>query len=188
MVRWASGAQERLQQAAHVLFARCGFDGVTVAEIAAEAGLTERTFFRYFADKREVLFSGQEAFQAVFLERLAATDEAPPMTMVAAALEGVADFFPDERRPWSRARQAVIDEEPRFQERELLKLSALAAALTRGLVDRGIGATAATLAAENGVAVFRVAFLQWLADGEERSLLAIQRQVLEELHAVVGAR
>lgn len=188
MVRWASGAQDRLQHAAHVLFAERGFDGVTVAEIAAEAGLTERTFFRYFADKREVLFSGQEAFQAVFLDRLAATPPGAPMAMVADALEGVADFFPDERRPWSRARQAVIDEEPRFQERELLKLSALAAAMRAGLVDRGVGPTAATLAAENGVAVFRIAFAQWLADGEERSLAAIQHAVLDELHAVVAAR
>jgi AcrR family transcriptional regulator len=185
MVRWEPGARERLKAAALELFARQGFDGTTVAEIAAAAGVTERTFFRYFADKREVLFTGQEEFERDFVDGLGDAGEAHPMAMIARALDRAAARFPDERRPWSRARQDVIDVEPSLQERELLKLSALAAALTRALQERGVDATAAALAAESGVAVFRIAFAGWIADGEQRSLPELQRATLAELRALV---
>jgi AcrR family transcriptional regulator len=187
MVRWRPGARERLQAAALERFAEQGFDGTTVAEIAAAADLTERTFFRYFADKREVLFYGQDEFEQIFLSGLDGGGEGHPMALVATALDGVAAFFPDERRLWSRARQAVIDAEPSLQERELLKLSSLAAAMTRALRRRGIDATAAALAAESGVTVFRVAFARWIAEGEARSLPEIQRAVLAELRFLVSA-
>ena len=184
MVRWEPGARDRLKAAALERFAVQGFDGTTVAEIAAAAGVTERTFFRYFADKREVLFTGQEEFEREFVEGLG--DDGPPMAMVERALDRAAASFPDERRPWSRVRQVVIDAEPSLQERELLKLSSLAVAMTRALQRRGIDATAAALAAEAGVAVFRVAFGAWIADGEERSFAELQREVLAELRALVS--
>ncbi|MDT7581015.1 MAG: hypothetical protein QOK35_2279 [Pseudonocardiales bacterium] len=186
MVRWEPGARERLQAAALEQFAEQGFDGTTVAGIAAAAGLTERTFFRYFADKREVLFSGRNEFEQLFLAGVRDAEDGPPMAIVAAALDDATAFFPEERRSWSRARQAVIDAEPSLQERELLKLSALAVAMTRALQQRGVDATAAALAAESGVAVFRVAFAGWLADGEERPLAELQRVVLAELRSVVN--
>jgi AcrR family transcriptional regulator len=185
MVRWEPGARERLQAAALEQFAEQGFDGTTVAGIAAAAGLTERTFFRYFADKREVLFSGQDEFEHLFLAGVRDADDGPPMAIVAAALDGATSFFPDERRAWSRARQVVIDAEPSLQERELLKLSALVVAMTRALQERGVDATAAVLAAESGVAVFRVAFAGWIAEGEERSLAEVQQAVLAELRSLV---
>jgi AcrR family transcriptional regulator len=186
MARWQPGARERLQAAALERFAEQGFDGTTVAEIAAVAGLTERTFFRHFADKREVLFFGQDTFERMFLAGVDDADDGDPMSIVAAALDGATAFFPDERRTWSRARQAVIDADPGLQERELLKLSSLAVAMTRALRRRGIDATAAALAAEAGVAVFRVAFAGWIAEGEERSLAELQRAVLAELRALVS--
>jgi AcrR family transcriptional regulator len=185
MVRWQPGARERLQAAALERFAAQGFDGTTVAEIAATAGLTERTFFRYFADKREVLFFGQDEFERLFVTGIAGSAETDPMAIVAGALEAATGFFPDERRAWSRARQGVIDADPGLQERELLKLSGLAAAMTRGLRERGVDPTAAALAAESGVAVFRVAFATWIAEGEERSLAEVQRAVLAELRSLV---
>jgi AcrR family transcriptional regulator len=187
MVRWQPGARERLQAAALERFAEQGFDGTTVCEIATSAGLTERTFFRYFADKREVLFAGQDEFERLFVRGLDAAEGPAPMAIVAAALEGATTFFADERRAWSRARQVVIDADPSLQERELFKLSALAAAMTRGLRRRGIDPTAAALAAESGVAVFRVAFATWIGEGEQRSLAEIQRAVLAELQALVAA-
>jgi AcrR family transcriptional regulator len=186
MVRWKPGARERLQAAALERFGAQGFDGTTVAEIAATAGLTERTFFRHFADKREVLFAGQDEFERLFvagIEEAAATD---PMAIVATALEGATVFFPDDRRSWSRLRQGVIDAEKGLQERELLKLSGLAAAMTDGLRRRGIDPTAAALAAESGVAVFRVGFATWIAEGEERSLAEVLRAVLAELRTLVA--
>lgn len=186
MVRWQPGARERLQAAALERFAEQGFDGTTVAGIAAAAGVTERTFFRYFADKREVLFFGQQEFERTFVAGLDDAEDGHPMAIVAAALDRAASWFPDERRPWSRARQAVIDAEPSLQERELLKLSALAVAMTRALRRRGVDDTAAALTAEAGVAVFRIAFAGWIADGEERSLAEVQRAVLAQLRSLVG--
>ncbi|MGI3781294.1 MAG: TetR family transcriptional regulator, partial [Janthinobacterium lividum] len=99
MVRWEPGAQERLQAAALDLYACRGFEQTTAADIASSVGLTERTFFRYFADKREVLFAGQEHFRQVFLDGVAAAPEdASALDAVASALQAAAAFFPDERR------------------------------------------------------------------------------------------
>src|SRR3954451_19107749 len=98
MVRWEPGARERLQAAALELFATQGFEQTTTAEIAQAVGLTERTFFRHFTDKREVLFIGQDLFQQVFLDGVnAAPPEATPLEVVASALQSATSFFPDER-------------------------------------------------------------------------------------------
>jgi AcrR family transcriptional regulator len=187
MVRWKPGARERLQAAALERFGARGFDGTTVAEIAAAAGLTERTFFRYFADKREVLFAGQDEFERLFVAGIEEAGATDPMTIVAAALEGATEFFPDERRSWSRARRVVIDADPGLQERELLKLSGLATTMTGALRRRGVDPTAAALAAESGVAVFRVGFATWIAEGEDRPLAAILGAVLAELRSLLAA-
>jgi AcrR family transcriptional regulator len=187
MVRWKPGARERLQAAALERFGAQGFDGTTVAEIAATAGLTERTFFRHFTDKREVLFTGQDEFERLFVTGIEEAGATDPMGIVAAALDGASAFFADERRAWSRTRQVVIDADPGLQERELLKLSGLVATMTHALRRRGVDPTAAALAAESGVAVFRVGFATWIAEGEERSLAEILRAVLAELRALVTA-
>src|SRR6476646_11446576 len=127
MVRWEPGARERLQAAALELFATRGYEQTTTAEIAEAVGLTERTFFRHFADKREVLFFGQEQFLRAFLDGAdAAPADASPLEFIAAAIESATSFFPDERRPYSRLRQSVIDRNPALQERELHKLAGLA--------------------------------------------------------------
>lgn len=186
MVRWRPGARERLQAAALERFAEHGFDGTTVAEIAEAAGLTERTFFRHFADKREVIFYGQEEFEKVFVTGLEAAGDGPPMSVVAQALDAATSFFPEERRPWSRARQVVIDGDSGLRERELLKLAALETAMTAALRRRGVEATAAALAAHSGVAVFRVAFAMWITDGEDRPLAEILRAVTAELRSLVA--
>src|SRR6516225_3435787 len=100
MVRWEPGARERLQAAALELFATRGFEQTTAAEIAQSVGLTERTFFRHFSDKREVLFLGGDQFFQVFLDGVdAAPAEASPLAVIASALQSAMSFFPDERRP-----------------------------------------------------------------------------------------
>ena len=182
MVRWEPGACERLQSAALELFASRGFEQTTTADIAAAAGLTERTFFRYFADKREALFIGQEEFQRVFVDGVAAAPaDASPLDVVAHALRAAAAFFPDERRSHSRLRQTIIVANPGLQERELLKLAWLSQGIAAALRARGIGEPQATLAAESGVTVFGIAFRLWIAEGEARSLADLEDAVLVDL-------
>ncbi|MEH0111331.1 TetR family transcriptional regulator [Tersicoccus sp. MR15.9] len=186
MARWETGTRERLQAAALERFAEHGFDRTTVAEIATTAGLTERTFFRYFADKREVLFDGQDHFEQAFLDGLDGAPTAEPMALVRASLTGAAAFFPDERRPWARTRQAVISSHPGLQERELLKLSGLAVTLTGALRDRGMDAVTSALAAESTMTVFRTTFAAWIEDGQTRSFTELQDAVLDRLHTLVA--
>jgi AcrR family transcriptional regulator len=188
MTRWEPGARERLQAAALELFATRGFEQTTAAEIAQSVGLSERTFFRHFSDKREVLFYGQEQFLQAFTDGMdAAPPDAAPLEVVASALREAASFFPDERRSYSRMRQSVIDQNPALQEREQHKLAGLAATVAAALRARGIGEPAATLAAQSGATVFGIAFAQWIRDGETRSLAQIASGVLEELQHLTHA-
>jgi AcrR family transcriptional regulator len=185
VARWEPGAAERLQQAALELFAERGFDQTTAADIAEAAGLTQRTFFRHFADKREVLFKGQDRFVDVFVSGIdAAPTGASPMQLVAAALSSSSQFFPDDRRAYSRMRQSVIDKNPSLQERERHKLAGLAVEVAAALRARGVEEPAATLAAESGATVFGLAFTQWLRDGEQRSMSAIAVDLLEQLRGL----
>jgi AcrR family transcriptional regulator len=188
MVRWEPGTRERLQTAALDLYLREGFEQTTVAQIAASAGVTERTFFRHFGDKREVLFPGQGEFEHGFLDGIAkAPRGGSPLAMVGAALQSAAAFFPEDRHEWSRKRARVILANPALQEREQLKLSALASALAGALRLRGVQDPAAILAAQSGVTVFHVAFAQWLAEEERRPFAQIQQDVLRELTALTRA-
>ena len=189
MVRWKPGTRERLQAAALDLFATRGFEQTTAAEIAQSVGLTERTFFRHFPDKREALFHGQELFVAAFLTGARESQAgAPPLEVVRAALASAATFFADERRPHSRRRQTVIDANPALQERERHKMVGLADTLGDLLRDRGVAEPAATLAARMGTTVFEVSFATWIAAGEERSMAEIQSTVFAELVALAQDR
>jgi AcrR family transcriptional regulator len=182
MARWEPGTPERLQQAALELFATRGYEQTTATEIAESVGLTERTFFRHFSDKREVLFHGQDRFVGVFLDgvRTAPADTAP-IDVVAYALQAAASLFPEERRARSRTRQSVIEQSPALRERESHKLAGLAAAVTDALRARGVGEVAATLAAESGATVFGITFTQWIREDEQRSFADISADVLREL-------
>ncbi len=180
--RWEPNAQGRLEQAALDLYVEQGFDETTVAEIAARAGLTERTFFRHFADKREVLFRGRELADALGAAIDAAPAATTPLDAVAGALESLSDFFAD-RRPHARRRQAVIAANPSLQERELIKLASLATTIGDALRRRGVADPTASLVAEAGIAVFKVAFEHWLTDPAERSLAEHIREALSELRA-----
>jgi AcrR family transcriptional regulator len=188
MVRWEPGAKERLQAAALELFAARGFEETTAAEIAQSVGLTERTFFRHFSDKREVLFHGQRQYLQAFADGAdAAPPDASPLEVIAAALHGAASLFPDERRPYARMRQSVIDQNPPLLEREQHKSAELAANLAAALRARGTGEPAATLAAQSGATVFGIAFAQWICEGETRSLAEIASETLRELLHLTSA-
>jgi len=188
MARWEPDTKERLQAAALELFAARGFERTTAEEIARSVGLTERTFFRHFTDKREVLFDGQDRFFQAFRDGVdAASPDASPLEAVGSALRSAATFFPDERRPHSRVRQSVIDQNPALQERERHKLGGLASIIADALRARGIAEPTATLAAESGATVFGIAFAQWIRDGEDRSLAEISSEVLLDLRNLAEA-
>lgn len=164
MSRWKPDARGRLEKAALELYNHQGFDATTVAEIAARAGLTERTFYRHFADKREVLFPGDSPLVDILVAATAAAPvPLPPLEVVVHALTKAAPVL-EERGDLVRQRQAVIAANPELQERELAKLAALAVTLTNALRERGLESTAAALAAEIGIAMLKVAFERWVND------------------------
>jgi AcrR family transcriptional regulator len=186
VARWEPDSRGRLGQAALELFAQRGFDDTTVEAIAARAGVTERTFFRHFADKREVLFAGSGDLESLLVDAvIAAPRTAAPMEAVAAALESTGPFF-DERRDFARQRQAVIAANAELRERELIKMATLASALAGALRQRGVNEPAASLAAEAGIAVFRVAFERWITDSKRRDLARVIRESLAQLRAVTA--
>ena len=188
MARWEPDSRGRLEQAALALYGERGFEDTTVAEIAARAGLTERTFFRYFADKREVLFWGAGALQELLVSAVAsAPDSTSPIGAVAAALEAAAALL-QERRDFARQRQTVIAANTELQERELIKLASLSAALAGTLRQRGVSDTAASLTAEAGIAVFKIAFERWVDDSNQRDLPQVIRESFDELKAVTAGR
>jgi AcrR family transcriptional regulator len=189
MTRWEPNARGRLGLAALELYSERGYDQTTVAEIAKRAGLTERTFFRYFADKREVLFHGSVLLQERLVQGIEdAAPTLPPIDAVGAALEAAACPI-EEARDFALRRQAIVAANPELQERELIKLAALAAALADALRRRGVPDPAASLAAEAGIAVFKVAFLRWAAqdgDSGRQTLDQLIRQSLADLKGVTA--
>jgi AcrR family transcriptional regulator len=181
MGRWEPDAAGRLRDAAMTLYAEQGFERTTVAEIADRAGVTARTFFRHYADKREVLFAGSDELRDHMLDALRSTPpSAPPMDAVRAALLSAADLFAD-RRDFSGRRHAVIAATPELRERELHKLASLAAAFDDALRKRGVAPVVASLAAETGIAVFRVAFERWVTEPGAPDLADLMRSTLAEL-------
>ena len=164
MPRSGEPTRQRLQQAAVELFCERGYDQTTTAEIAARAGVTERTFFRHFADKREVLFDGQAKLREMLTRAIAEIPaKLPPLEILYRAFRSVEQPLED-NRPFSLPRQQVIDHSPALQERELAKLAALAEALALALRQRGVDERLAALAAQTGMAVFHYAVTSWFAD------------------------
>jgi AcrR family transcriptional regulator len=186
MSRWEPNARHRLAQAALALYAERGFDQTTVAQIAERAGLTERTFFRHFADKREVLFWGAGALQELLVSTVAnAPASMTPIDAVAAALEA-ADAIFSERREFSRRRQSIIVANAELRERELIKLATLSAALAGTLRQRGVNDPAASLTADAGIAIFKSAFERWISATNQHSFRQFVRESLDDLKAVTA--
>ena len=173
-------------QAAFALYGERGFEQTTVAEIAERAGLTERTFFRHFADKREVLFAGAEALQERLVSTVAKTPESlTPLDAVAAGLEAAGAFI-QEGEELAHKRQAIIASSAELRERELIKLASLAAALAEALRQRGVEDPVASLTAEAGIAVFKVAFELYVEETNQQDLPRLIRESLNELKAVTA--
>ena len=188
MARWEPGSGGRLEQAAFALYGERGFENTTVAEIAERAGLTERTFFRHYADKREVLFAGSAALQELLVTTVAeAGDDVAPIDAVAAAIEAAGAVL-EERREHARRRHALIAANAELHERELVKLASLAAALAEALRARGVAEPAASLTAEAGIGVFRIAVERWVDAAADQTLPQIVRDSFDQLKAAVATQ
>ena len=159
-------ARARLQRSALELFRECGYDRTTAAEIAARAGVTERTFFRHFPDKREVLFDGQAVLLAALTSSIVdAPQELGPLDTLFRAFRSTVPAL-EANRPFSHPRQEVIAATPALHERELAKMAALTDALAGALTARGVARLRADLAAQIGMAAYVGATVAWLGDPE----------------------
>ena len=185
MNRWKPDGKSRLEDAASMLFAEQGFAATTTASIAERAGLTERTFFRYFKDKKEVLFANEARFQEL-LVRGALT--APPLSSsVTAATAGVAALCQELQSMLSalRQRDGIIANSSDLRERELIKMAAWSSALKNTLVHRGSTSSDAEIAAETVLGLFRVAFRRWLIVKPEQELYQLFAEYLEQLRNLI---
>ncbi len=180
MPRNGEKVHRRLQGAALELFVERGYDQTTAAAIAARAGVTERTFYRHFPDKRETLFDGQAAFHATLIEAIAAAPPGEaPLRVLWDAFSAVEPLF-EANRPFAAPRQAVIAATPALRERELGKMSAMIEALALALTQRGVGARQARLAVRAAMAAFDQAMAAWVED-PDRSLRDHMAEAFEEL-------
>jgi AcrR family transcriptional regulator len=184
MARWEPDARQRLERAALELFVERGYDATTVNDIAERAGLTKSTFFRQFADKRDVLSGGQELLTDAFRNAISsAPASATIVDCLAGALDVIAPVFTPERHELAQQRRTVIAANSELQERELLKRAHLAAAIAEAFRARGIDEIAARLAGEMGVLAFSTSFARWSAAGKPQAFARIARTTLHELQA-----
>jgi AcrR family transcriptional regulator len=183
MPRWESDAQGRLERAALELFETQGFERTSVAQIARTAGLTERSFYRYFPDKREVLFAGNELEAHLVTQVEAADPDLTPIQALLTALGTADKVFPS--REFLRRRTKVIAASPALAERDLIKLADIARALARALERRGVKPGEARLIIDVATAISRRATSCWLAD-PDASLSELVAQAAVELCAVVA--
>lgn len=181
MGRWPAGTQERLQGVAIELFSERGYEHTTVADITTSAGLTERTFYNHFADKREVLFPGQDEFIAEVVEAVgAAPADQSSLDVIVTALMVTTDWF-DQRRDAAQRRRRILDSRAELRERELAKMAACDTAIAGALRARGSSETSAALTAAAAVAAYRFAADNWLADPQRCTLGHHLRSSFEEL-------
>jgi AcrR family transcriptional regulator len=188
MGRWEPNSRGRLAQAALALYAEQGFEQTTVAEIAGAAGLTERSFFRHFADKREPLFAGMDSVRDLVVGVIAdVPSSAGPVEAVEAALQAVAAMV-EETPEFARTRNSVVSANAELRERELIKLAEIATAMAGALRDRGVRKPVASLVAEMGIVIYRVAFARWIGDPGEPDLRQSLRDCTAELRNVLASQ
>ncbi len=187
MTRWRPDARERLERAALELFLERGFAATTVPEICARAGLAPRTFFRYFADKREVIFAGDEipAYAAELMAAAPASQD--PMTLIVEGLRTVADTRFQGRREQMRQWRAVVNSDEALRERDASKRSALAAVIRQGLLHRDVAPTTAAVLAETTVTLLHVALDDWLSRDDDQPLFEIILTTLDQLRKTLAS-
>lgn len=185
MPRDGGPARLRLQQAALDLYAERGFDQVTIAEIAARAEVTERTFYRHFADKREVLFWGEQILRDALVEAIeGAPEDLAPLPTLLRAFRAAVPILERNRR-FSEPLRHIVAASPALQERQHAKKAALIEALRSALCERGVAESTASLAAEIGMAAYSRAAAVWFTRPEQ-DFERILRETFEDLGALTA--
>lgn len=184
MGRWEPDARGRMIRAAMDLFAERGYEQTTAGDIAERAGVTERTFFRHFPDKREVLFDGSDAMVQECHDAITSTpsDVAPFEAALVGVTAAVHAF--EGNREHAVRRSRIIEANPSLHERELLKLAAMTSSISAALGERGAAGAGAGLAAHSAVTVFQVAVARWVSETEPPGLVDCIEQAAAELRAV----
>ncbi|MFI6070552.1 TetR/AcrR family transcriptional regulator [Actinoplanes sp. NPDC051343] len=184
MSRWRPDARERLRQAALELFAEQGFAATTVPEITARAGLTTRTFFRHFADKREVLYADDAEVPAMVARMMAeAPPAAEPLALIVEGLRTVAETRFEPRKAALQARRELVRTDAGLQERDLRKRAVMSEAIREGFRARGLETARAALLAETCVTLINVSLIEWLDGDDDRRLSDIIVETLATLRA-----
>ncbi len=187
MPRWEHGSEERLKQAAMELFDEQGFEATSAVQIAERARVTTRTFFRYFADKEEVLFADSEMLGAALVDGISrAADVGEPLRAVTRTLAGF-DWASLGPREAQRRRDAMIASNPGLLERDLIKQQQMADAFSSALRGRGVETDIAELAAGVGIQIFRTAYRQWLAADDNADLEVLTATAMSRLATIVPA-
>jgi AcrR family transcriptional regulator len=186
MPRWDPCAEDRLREAALELFLEHGYENVTVTQITERAGLTRRSFSRYFTDKRDVLFAGSDQLPAVLARSVRQAESTlAPFEALLAALVNVAGALSDQAALVAQ-RRAVVRASPELQERGHTKFAAVTDAVAAALRDRGTAESEATLLAQVGVAIFRTALERWTDQPDDVGLPARIQEAAAELAASLG--
>lgn len=188
MSRWSPDARERLEAAALDLFEEQGFAATTVPQIAERAGLTTRTFFRHFADKREVIYADDQFPQIVHRIFAEAAAGAEPLDLIVDGIRRFADQELESQRAKVLRRTAIIRSDPGLLERSLRKRADLTAAIRAGLLERGVPATTASLLGETTASLVELALAEWVDRDADQVFGDIVAEHLEALRAALATK
>jgi AcrR family transcriptional regulator len=179
--RWPGAARQRLQDAALALFAEHGYAATTVDDIAAQAGVSQRTFFRHFRDKEEVLFSADDRLLHALVNGVrSAPQDSTPRELVRAALQALARVLQPERDAL-RVRAGVLASDIALHGRDLAKQARWTAVIADEIATRGVPAPTAALLAAAGAGAFRTVYTTWLADSSRTTLATRLSRALDDL-------
>ena len=182
MSRWAPDARERLETAALDLFVENGYEETTVAQIADRAGLNRATFFRHFADKREVLFGGEDLLAGLFADAIRAAGSGATLTeCLQAAFTAAEVAMTPQQRAKAAQRVLVVAANTEVQERGLLKHARIAGSISGALRARGADELTARLGAEVGMLAFRIAVERWMESDDDEPFALHAAAALSEL-------
>jgi AcrR family transcriptional regulator len=182
--RWALDARERLEAAALDLFTENGYEQTTVAQIADRAGLNRATFFRHFADKREVLFGGEDVLAGLFADAIGAVAaDATLADCLRAALAAADVVLTAPQRAKAAKRVLIVGANTELQERGLLKHARIAWSIAAALRERGADDLTARLGADVGMLAFSVAVERWMKAADDRPFALHAAAALSDVQA-----